>query len=122
MPFDHIGFTVADFPKSKAFYLAVLAPLGMSVVEEGEGWALLGTDGKPEFWLGAGDAPGTIHFAFVAKTREAVRAFHAAALAAGGRDNGGPGIRGHYHPNYYGAFVFDPDGHNIEAVCHQPEG
>jgi catechol 2,3-dioxygenase-like lactoylglutathione lyase family enzyme len=122
MPFDHIGFTVSDFPKSKAFYLAVLTPLGMGVVEEGEGWALLGTDGRPEFWLGAGDAPGTIHFAFVAKTREQVRAFYAAALAAGGRDNGAPGIRGHYHPNYYGAFVFDPDGHNIEAVCHQPEG
>ena len=118
MAIDHIGFTVADFPKSKAFYLAALAPLGMSIVSEGEGWALLGTEGRPEFWLGNGSAPGAIHFAFVAKTREQVRAFHAAALAAGGRDNGAPGIRGHYHPNYYGAFVFDPDGHNIEAVCH----
>lgn len=121
MAIDHIGFTVADFPKSKAFYLAALAPLGMSIVEEGEGWALLGTDGRPEFWLGTGSAPGAIHFAFIATTRADVRAFHAAALAAGGRDNGRPGIRGHYHPNYYGAFVFDPDGHNIEAVCHQPE-
>jgi catechol 2,3-dioxygenase-like lactoylglutathione lyase family enzyme len=122
MPIDHIGFTVSDFPKSKAFYLAALAPLGMSVVEEGEGWALLGAEGRPEFWLGGGSAPGAIHFAFVAKTREQVQAFHAAALAAGGRDNGAPGIRGHYHPNYYGAFIIDPDGHNIEAVCHQPEG
>jgi catechol 2,3-dioxygenase-like lactoylglutathione lyase family enzyme len=122
MAIDHIGFTVSDFPKSKAFYLAALAPLGMSIVEEGEGWALLGTDGRPEFWLGGGSAPGAIHFAFIAKTREQVRAFHAAALTAGGRDNGAPGIRGHYHPNYYGAFVFDPDGHNLEAVCHQPEG
>jgi catechol 2,3-dioxygenase-like lactoylglutathione lyase family enzyme len=122
MAIDHIGFTVADFPKSKAFYLAALAPLGMSIVEEGEGWALLGTEGRPEFWLGTGSAPGAIHFAFVAKTRDDVRAFHAAALAAGGRDNGAPGIRGHYHPNYYGAFVFDPDGHNIEAVCHEAAG
>jgi catechol 2,3-dioxygenase-like lactoylglutathione lyase family enzyme len=122
MPIDHIGFTVSDFAKSKAFYLAALTPLGMSIVSEGEGWALLGTDGRPEFWLGGGDAPKTIHFAFVAKTREQVRAFHAAALKAGGRDNGAPGIRGHYHPNYYGAFVFDPDGHNIEAVCHALEG
>lgn len=122
MAIDHIGFTVADFPKSKAFYLAALAPLGMAIVEEGEGWALLGTEGRPEFWLGTGSAPGAIHFAFIAKTRDDVRAFHAAALAAGGRDNGAPGIRGHYHPNYYGAFVFDPDGHNIEAVCHAAAG
>ena len=122
MAIDHLGFTVSDFLKSKTFYLAALSPLGMSIVEEGEGWALLGTDGRPEFWLGGGNATGAIHFAFVAKTRAQVRAFHAAALEAGGRDNGGPGIRGHYHPNYYGAFVLDPDGHNLEAVCHQPEG
>ena len=121
MPLDHIGFTVSDFPKSKAFYLAVLTPLGMSIVSEGEGWALFGTEGRAEFWLGGGTAPGPVHIAFAAPSREAVKAFHAAALAAGGRDNGGPGIRGHYHPNYYGAFVFDPDGHNIEAVSHQPE-
>jgi len=122
MALDHIGFTVNDFAKSKAFYLAVLTPLGMGVVSEGEGWVLLGTDGRPEFWLGGGTAPGAVHIAFAAKTREQVQAFHAAALTAGGRDNGAPGIRGHYHPNYYGAFVFDPDGHNIEAVCHQLEG
>jgi catechol 2,3-dioxygenase-like lactoylglutathione lyase family enzyme len=120
MAFDHIGFTVTDFPKSKAFYLATLATLGMSLHSEGEGWVLIGAEGRPEFWLGAaGTVPAPIHLAFVAQTREQVRAFHAAALGAGGRDNGAPGIRGHYHPNYYGAFVFDPDGHNIEAVCHQ---
>ena len=120
MPFDHIGFTVSDFPKSKAFYLAALAPLGMRVIEEGEGWALLGTDGRPEFWLGAGDAPGAIHFAFIAMTRQQVRDFHAAALAAGGRDNGAPGLRPHYHPDYYGGFMLARDGNNIEAVCRAP--
>jgi catechol 2,3-dioxygenase-like lactoylglutathione lyase family enzyme len=119
MPLDHIGFTVADFAKSRAFYLAALAPLGMSIVNEEKDWALIGKDGRPEFWIGsAGTPPGTIHLAFTAATREQVRAFHEAALQAGGRDNGAPGIRGHYHPNYYGAFVFDPDGHNLEAVCH----
>ena len=118
--FDHIGFTVADFPRSKAFYTATLAPLEMAIVAEGEGWAMMGRDGRHEFWFGIyGTPPGAIHLAFKAETRAQVRAFHAAALAAGGRDNGAPGIRGHYHPNYYGAFVFDPDGHNIEAVCHQ---
>src|SRR5690242_12903674 len=121
MALDHLGFTVVDFAKSKAFYLAVLTPLGMSIVSEGEGWALFGTEGRAELWLGAGTPPGPIHLAFKAPSREAVRAFHAAALTAGGRDNGAPGIRGHYHPNYYGAFVFDPDGHNIEAVSHQAE-
>ncbi|HEY4163483.1 MAG TPA: VOC family protein, partial [Dongiaceae bacterium] len=123
MPLDHIGFTVADFAKSRAFYLAALTPLGMTVVNEEKDWALIGKDGRPEFWIGsAGTPPGAIHLAFIAETRAQVQAFHAAALAAGGRDNGGPGIRGHYHPNYYGAFVFDPDGHNIEAVCHQAGG
>ena len=119
MPLDHIGFTVADFPKSKGFYVAVLAPLGMTIIADGENWATFGKDGRTEFWLGDGTPTGPIHLAFTAATREAVQAFHKAALEAGGRDNGAPGIRGHYHPNYYGAFVFDPDGHNIEAVCHQ---
>jgi catechol 2,3-dioxygenase-like lactoylglutathione lyase family enzyme len=120
--FDHLGFAVADFARSKAFYLAVLVPLGIGIVSEGEDWILLGRDGQPELWLGAsGTPPGPIHLAFKARSRAEVRAFHAAALTAGGRDNGAPGIRGHYHPNYYGAFVFDPDGHNIEAVSHQSE-
>jgi catechol 2,3-dioxygenase-like lactoylglutathione lyase family enzyme len=120
MAIDHIGFAVTDFAKSKAFYTAALTPIGMAIVSEGDGWAMMGKGGRPEFWFGAfGTPPGPIHLAFTAATREEVQAFHRAALAAGGRDNGPPGIRGHYHPNYYGAFVFDPDGHNLEAVCHQ---
>jgi catechol 2,3-dioxygenase-like lactoylglutathione lyase family enzyme len=103
---DHIGLAVRDFGRSVTFYRRALAPLGVHTVLEGEGWVMLGKDGKPQFWIG---------------TREAVRAFHRAALAAGGRDNGAPGLRPKYHPNYYGGFVFDPDGHNIEAVCHAPE-
>jgi catechol 2,3-dioxygenase-like lactoylglutathione lyase family enzyme len=119
MAIDHIGFAVSDFARSKAFYLAALAPIGMAIVSEGEGWAMMGKDGKPQFWFGAfGSPPGPIHLAFSAANRAEVQAFHKAALEAGGRDNGAPGIRGHYHPNYYGAFVFDPDGHNLEAVCH----
>jgi catechol 2,3-dioxygenase-like lactoylglutathione lyase family enzyme len=122
MILDHLGFNVADFAKSKAFYLPALMPLGIGVVMEGDGWAMLGRDGKPQFWFGAyGPPAGAIHLAFAAANRAQVRAFHAAALATGGRDNGPPGIRAQYHPNYYGAFVFDPDGNNIEAVCHLPE-
>lgn len=127
MPLDHIGFAVADFPKSRAFYLAALAPLGFVVRKEGEGWALLGhpDDLEPPFWFGAtdvaGPAPGQIHLAFTAADRAQVQAFHAAALAAGARDNGGPGIRAQYGPHYYAAFVIDPDGHNLEAVCHGAE-
>ena len=121
MPFDHIGVSVTDFEKSKAFYAQALAPLGIGVVMEGPGWAMVGRPGKPEFWFGAhGNPPGPIHIAFAAANRAEVRAFHEAAIAAGGRDNGGPGIRAQYHPNYYGAFVLDPDGHNVEAVCHLP--
>lgn len=123
MPFDHIGFGVTDFEKSKAFYAKALAPLGIGIVMEGPGWAMAGRPGKPEFWFGSyGKPPGPIHIAFAAANRAEVRAFYEAAIAAGGRDNGGPGIRAQYHPNYYGAFVFDPDGHNVEAVCHAPEG
>jgi catechol 2,3-dioxygenase-like lactoylglutathione lyase family enzyme len=121
---DHLGFAVADFPRSRAFYAAALGALGMDVHSEGEGWAMFGPAGRPLLWLGAtsvaGPAPGHIHYAFEARDRAAVDAFHAAALAAGGRDNGGPGLRPQYHPNYYAAFVIDPDGHNIEAVCHAP--
>lgn len=122
MIFDHIGFNVADFPRSKAFYLAALAPLGIGIEMEGDGWAMLGKSGKPALWIGAfGPAPGGIHVAFAAQSRTQVDQFYRAALAAGARDNGAPGIRAHYHPSYYAAFVFDPDGHNIEAVCHSPE-
>ena len=119
---DHLGFNVADFAKSRAFYSAALAPLGITIVGEGDKWAMMGRDGKRVFWFGAYGAPATgTHIAFAAATRAQVDAFHQAALAAGGRDNGHPGLRVQYHPNYYGAFVFDPDGHNIEAVCHSPE-
>jgi catechol 2,3-dioxygenase-like lactoylglutathione lyase family enzyme len=122
MILDHIGLAVRDFGRSSTFFRRALAPLGIETVLEGEGWAMLGKDGRPQFWLGVhGIPPGPIHIAFSAQTREQVRAFHRAALAAGGRDNGAPGIRAKYHPNYYGAFVFDPDGHNIEAVCHEAE-
>jgi catechol 2,3-dioxygenase-like lactoylglutathione lyase family enzyme len=122
MILDHIGVAVRDFAKSATFFRRALAPLGIQTVLEGEGWAMLGKDGRPEFWIGVhGIPPGPIHIAFAAENREQVRAFHRAALAAGGRDNGAPGIRAKYHPDYYGAFVFDPDGHNIEAVCHRPE-
>lgn len=118
---DHIGFNVVDFAKSRAFYEAALAPLGISLMFGDANWAMFGRDGVGAFWIGqTGPVPGPVHIAFHATTREAVRAFHTAALSAGGRDNGGPGLRD-YHPNYYGAFVFDPDGHNIEAVCHAPE-
>jgi catechol 2,3-dioxygenase-like lactoylglutathione lyase family enzyme len=122
MTLDHIGFAVADFARSREFFTQALAPLGISVIMEGPGFAGLGRDGKPQFWFaGRGNpAPGT-HIAFVAENRAQVRAFYDAALKAGGRDNGAPGIRAHYHPNYYGAFVLDPDGHNVEAVCHLPE-
>ena len=127
---DHIGLAVADFDRAKAFYRAALKPLGLGVVMEvtaeetgGDAHAGFGDEGKPFFWIGTGAKPkGDAHVAFAAQTRAEVDAFHAAAIAAGGRDNGQPGLRPHYHPNYYGAFVYDPDGNNIEAVCHRPEG
>lgn len=123
MALDHIGFAVRDSAASRAFYVAALAPLGYTVKEEGEGWALIGGDDH-ELWFGASDVagppPGHIHFAFTAGDHETVRAFHAAALAAGGQDNGGPGFRPQYHAHYFAVFVMDPDGHNVEAVCHAP--
>ena len=122
MIFDHIGFNVTDLERSKAFYLKALAPLGIGVALEGEGWIMLGRPNVPQFWLGSfGQPPGPFHIAFAAESRQQVREFHEAAMAAGGKDNGGPGLREHYHPNYYGAFVISPDGHNVEAVCHKPE-
>ena len=122
MMLDHIGLAVRDFGAAKAFYRRALSPLGIEIIVEGDGWAMLGKDGKPQFWFGVhGIPPGPIHIAFAAGSRAQVRAFHRAALAAGGRDNGAPGVRAKYHPDYYGAYVFDPDGHNIEAVCHAPE-
>jgi catechol 2,3-dioxygenase-like lactoylglutathione lyase family enzyme len=122
---DHVGLTVSDFAKARAFYDAALKPLGVAVLMEvtpemsgGGSHVGYGSDGKPYFWIGTGDAPGHVHLALAAPDRASVDAFYAAAMAAGGVDNGPPGVRAEYHPNYYGAFVLDPDGHNIEAVCH----
>ena len=124
---DHIGFAVADLEQARQFYARALAPLGISVLMEvtqemtgGHGAHLgLGRDGNPFFWIGTGKpAVGGCHVAFAAPDRATVDAFHAAALAAGGRDNGAPGLRPHYHAGYYGAFVLDHDGNNIEAVHH----
>ena len=119
---DHLGLRVSDFAKSKRFFESALAPLGYEVVMEfGTSVAGLGVAGKPDFWISEGEASGQIHVAFASRDRATVDAFHEAAIAAGGSDNGAPGLRPQYHPNYYGAFVFDPDGNNIEAVCHEPE-
>ena len=125
---DHIGFGVSDFARSKQFYESALAPLGYRIIMEvtpqesgGEASAGFGDERKPYFWIGTGNAlSGRLHVAFMAKDRAAVDAFYRAAIAAGGKDHGAPGLRPHYHPNYYGAFVLDPDGHNVEAVCHRP--
>ena len=122
MILDHIGLNVSDFAAAKAFLVATLEPLDIGIVFEDGPSAMLGRGGRPQFWFGAyGPSPGPIHIAFAAETREQVRRFHAAALAAGGRDNGAPGLRPTYAPNYYAAFVIGPDGHNIEAVCRQAE-
>ncbi|HEX6928388.1 MAG TPA: VOC family protein [Gammaproteobacteria bacterium] len=122
MIIDHIGLAVSDYEKSKAFYVKALAPLGIELVMEIKGHAGFGRDGKPEFWISSEKTPGTrIHVAFDATSRDQVNAFHETALAAGALDNGAPGLRQIYHPDYYGAFVLDPDNHNIEAVCHKPE-
>lgn len=122
---DHVEFPVADYERAKRFYTTALAPLAYSLVMEvrGVGGAAggFGVGGKPDFWIVAGRAfQGHVHVAIAAEDRATVDAFHKAALAAGGKDNGAPGLRPQYHPNYYGAFVLDPDGHNIEAVCHAP--
>lgn len=125
---DHIGFEVSDYAKSKAFYALALAPLGIHLVMElpasvtGDTDVVgFGRNDKGELWLSAGKAvTPRLHVAFLAESRAVVDAFHAAALAAGGRDNGPPGLRPLYHEHYYGAFILDPDGHNVEAVCHRP--
>lgn len=117
---DHIGIQVADVQKSKAFYEKALAPLGYKVLLAFDEAVGFGVD-QPDFWISAGSDKGATHVAFAAKTRAEVEAFHAAALEAGGTENGAPGIREMYAPTYYGAFVLDPDGYNIEAVTHAPE-
>jgi catechol 2,3-dioxygenase-like lactoylglutathione lyase family enzyme len=115
---DHIGIQVTDLGKSVAFYSKALAPLGYALVMQMEQFAGFGVAGKADFWIGIGKPTDKLHVAFRAKGRAEVRAFYDAAIAAGGADNGGPGVREIYHPNYFGAFVLDPDGYNVEAVCH----
>jgi catechol 2,3-dioxygenase-like lactoylglutathione lyase family enzyme len=127
---DHVGINVSNYGRSKAFYEKALAPLGIQAVMEFGPACGFGRDGKPDFWIGEGITKfqkpehlkviTPVHVAFVARSRAEVEAFYKAALAAGGKDNGGPGVRKEYHPNYYGAFVIDPDGHNVEAVIHAP--
>jgi catechol 2,3-dioxygenase-like lactoylglutathione lyase family enzyme len=127
---DHMSIVVADYQKSKDFYLKALGPLGYSVIMEftreqvpqlpSPAVCGLGEKGKPDFWLSGGTPGSGQHLAFRADNRAAVDAFYKAALAAGAKPNGEPGIREHYHPNYYGAFVIDLNGHNLEAVCHDP--
>ncbi len=125
---DHIGLAVSDLARSRAFYEQALAPLGMKVAAEfgpneaGGRVVMFGGAEGPTFVIADHERPGEgNHVAFRAGTRDQVQAFHAAALAAGGRDNGAPGLREHYGPTYYAAFVHDPDGFNIEAVCHAAE-
>ena len=125
---DHTGVSVSNFATSKAFYTQALAPMGYQCLMElsaaitgSHDVAGFGEPPKPDFWIGSGkpNVP-PIHVAFRVSSRALVDAFYRAALAAGGRDNGPPGIRAHYHPNYYAAFVLDLDGHNVEVVCHEP--
>lgn len=134
---DHIGIRVADYERSKRFYQSVLEPLGYVLAMEGESGAGFRTGYIPSFWIKQGEPMNIVgavasdqssgcggpyvHVAFVAADRATVDAFHRVALLAGARDNGAPGLRPMYHANYYGAFVLDPDGYNIEAVCHKPE-
>jgi len=129
---DHTGVNVADVARSRLFYAAALAPIGYQVLAEIPAAVTGSTDvigfgeaPKPDFWISGATAQRPVnhpplHVAFRVANRTQVDAFFHAAIAAGGRDNGAPGVRAHYHPDYYGAFVLDPDGHNIEAVCHEP--
>jgi catechol 2,3-dioxygenase-like lactoylglutathione lyase family enzyme len=134
---DHVSIRVADYDRSKKFYEAVLAPLGYTLAMESDSGAGFRRTSIPDFWIKQGEATNVgvrteppelhacggpfVHIAFASDDRSMVDAFHRAALAAGARDNGAPGLRPSYHPNYYGAFVLDPDGYNIEAVCHRAE-
>jgi catechol 2,3-dioxygenase-like lactoylglutathione lyase family enzyme len=120
--FDHVVFGVRDYAASKAFYLAAFEPIGMAVVSEGPLGLEMSADGKVSLCIfQTEEKPAHLHLALRADDRGQVDAFHRAALAAGGEDNGGPGLRPRYHANYYAAFVIDPDGHNVELVCHEPQ-
>ena len=119
---DHVNLPVADLEASKHFYVEALSPLGYELIMEHHiSGAGFGQAGKPDFWIKQGAAGSAVHVAFASPDRASVGAFHTAAVAAGGRDNGRPGLRAEYHSTYYGAFVLDPDGNNIEAVCHSAE-
>lgn len=121
--FDHVKFGVSDYESSKVFFLKALEPLGVRVCAEGDpsyGIELCGRNNSSLCLFQARQLPAPLHIAFVAESRQEVDAFYRAALEAGGKDNGAPGLRPHYHANYYAAFVIGPDGHNIEAVCHEP--
>jgi len=121
--FDHVGLPVSDFARSLSFYRAALEPLGYGLESHDAqaGSAGFGRPGAPQLWLGAGRTAGALHLAFQAKDRASVQRFHSAALAAGGKDNGKPGPRPSYGETYYAAFVLDPDGYNVEAVCLRAE-
>lgn len=116
---DHIGLAVSDVSKSKSFLQAALAPLGYKVLMDFGEAVGLGQE-RPDFWIARAPVTAKSHVAFSAPNRAAAKAFYNAAISAGGQDNGAPGLRPQYHPNYYGAFVHDRDGNNIEVVCHQP--
>jgi catechol 2,3-dioxygenase-like lactoylglutathione lyase family enzyme len=118
---DHLNIGVGDVAVSRAFYQQALAPLGYEVLMEHPHGVGFGKDGKPDFWISARPLSAPLHVAFASPSRAVVEEFHRAAIAAGGRDNGPPGLRTMYHPSYYGAFVLDPDGNNVEAVTHVPE-
>jgi catechol 2,3-dioxygenase-like lactoylglutathione lyase family enzyme len=119
---DHVIIGVSNPDAAKAFYKAALEPLGYTLaIDEEWGGGFANPLGQPDFWIRPADRIAPTHVAFHVESRALVDAFHAAALAAGGKDNGAPGLRPHYHPTYYAAFVLDPDEHNIEAVCHKPE-
>jgi catechol 2,3-dioxygenase-like lactoylglutathione lyase family enzyme len=121
---DHISLVVRDLIAAREFYQKALAPLGYEILRQypnaDDPFVVgLGEKGKPDLWIAKGEAVHPQHIALRVPTRKLVQAFYAAALEAGGKDNGPPGVRAHYHPNYYGAFVLDADGHNLEAVCHE---
>ena len=121
--FDHVKFGVSDYAASKSFFLKALEPLGVAVVQEGQptyGVELSLKDKASLCLYQSTEKPAHLHLAFRAENRHQVEAFYRAAMEAGGKDNGAPGLLPNYHPTYYAAFVFDPDGHNIEVVCHEP--
>jgi len=121
--FDHVCFGASDYEASKAFFLKALAPLGVTIASENElGVEIVRPNDNCSLCIGpTTEKPAHLHLAFAAENRQQVDAFHRAALEAGGKDNGAPGLRPRYHANYYAAFVIGPDGHNVEVVCHAPE-